>query len=463
MSGPISFASSSWIGLRQTQEDYGRSILIPNPNGGILAIVADGMGGHAAGELASQTAVETFVAAFLRNSAKPVTQNFGEAISACTQALAKLIADRPALEGMGTTLVAAYAARNELNFISVGDSHIYLCRDGTIKKLNEDHSMAPIIKDQVRKGAITEAEAADHPGRNALRSALMETPPPLVDVSKRSFALIQGDVVILATDGLNSLSMDEVKKLVLGPNNIAKTPEELCSRLISAVKSKSFPKQDNVTVLVGKVDLNPNSSGIKKNYTAYFGLAGALTIGLIGLGSFYAVSHFQNDSLTKEISTKSVSNKVAPITDRSTEIETKRSESGGFEKTEQQTKVTPLPLPENGNRPGGVEKAASVQEQPSPVQKSSSPTEQKIQQREAKDQAAPGKKNPQEKIKEQRRQDEKTSFTERKVETDTTIVDPVKFGSNTRNQNPKRDEKSEGREPERSTIDNIPTDLQKDM
>ena len=462
MNGTIAFGYSSWVGLRESQEDYGRSVLIPNPNDGVLAIVADGMGGHAAGEIASQTAVETFVAAFLKNSAKPVTQNFVGAIAACNQALAKLIADRPALEGMGTTLVAAYAARNELNFVSVGDSHIYLCRDGSIKKLNEDHSMAPIIKEQVRKGSITEAEAAVHPSRNALRSALMESPPPLVDVSKKSIGLMQGDVVILATDGLNSLSIDEVNRLVSGPNNRAKTPEELCNRLISAVKSKSLPRQDNVTVLIGKVDLNPQSSGTKRNAAVYVGLAGTLTVGLIGLGSLYALSHFQNHSVTKEISAKSAPDKAAPITDRSTGIQAKHSESDGSEKTEKQSKVTTLPLPQNDNRSDGSDKTKSIQEQPSPVQKSPLPTEQKTQQKDVKDQAAPGKKNTQEKSKEQRRQEEKAYLRERK-DNDATSNDMSKLESNTPSQTTKNDEKSAQREPDSPPINYIPTDFKKEM
>ena len=131
------------------------------------------MGGHEAGEVASSLAVVNFEKAFLNLSQLNANQRLIAALQSANDSISNKIDSNPKFDGMGTTLLATYINGNELEYVSVGDSPLFLFRDGRLSQVNDDHSMMPVILKSLREGKITEEEAKNHPQRNALRSVVM--------------------------------------------------------------------------------------------------------------------------------------------------------------------------------------------------------------------------------------------------------------------------------------------------
>lgn len=192
--------AAQWIGARAKQEDaYG----IRHFPGGSLAVVCDGMGGHTRGDEASATAVKAFMAAFEELSAGQLalTECLREALRQANAAVGALF-EGTDLYG-GTTLLAVFAGRGVLRWISVGDSALYLWRQGTLRRLNEDHSMRAVYEKFVCPGGMTRLEAVA--GGHVLRSAVTGEEIPMVDEHQRPLPLLPGDRLILSTDGLEML------------------------------------------------------------------------------------------------------------------------------------------------------------------------------------------------------------------------------------------------------------------
>jgi protein phosphatase len=131
----------------------------------------------------------------------------------------------------------------------VGDSPLFLVRDQEIVLLNEDHSMAPEIDKLAKAGRISWAAARADPRRHFLRSALTGTDIELIDRSHRPLALQPGDVVILASDGIHTLSHADIARVVAG----AEGPAAVADGLLAAVEGVGDPHQDNTTVVVVRV------------------------------------------------------------------------------------------------------------------------------------------------------------------------------------------------------------------
>ena len=240
------------------------------------------MGGHTGGEVASKMAVDAFVATFNAYPAGSVPAKLGAALNEANNHLASGIKNAPALDGMGCTLVGIYLDARGLQWISVGDSPLFLYRNGLVTRLNADHSMAPVIEESLRQGRITKEEASSHPSRNALRSALTGESLAMIDTPSSPRPLCKGDVVILASDGLLSLSQSEIAAVV--KRNPGATAERLAQMLIVAVETKKRPRQDNTTV---QVIILPTSLGVKRSLTWIFGLLAVL------LGIALAVCGYQ--------------------------------------------------------------------------------------------------------------------------------------------------------------------------
>ncbi len=167
---------------------------------------------------------------------------------AANNALSSAIDAHPALAGMGTTVVAAVISQRGLEWISVGDSPLWLFREGQLRRLNADHSMAAVFADLVAVGRMTEEEAATDPKRHALRSAVMGDEIHLIDVSSQPVALKCGDRVILASDGLMTLADEEIARIL---QTMQDAPlSEIAEALIQAVEDATHPHQDNTTVLL---------------------------------------------------------------------------------------------------------------------------------------------------------------------------------------------------------------------
>lgn len=242
----FSFHQASTIGRRKIQEDSG-AIKVLDDGNALLMVIADGMGGHEGGEIASGLVVQTFIDCFEFNTVGAIPTRMKLAMLMANEAMAERIRLNANLDGMGTTLVAAHFSDSGLHWISVGDSMLLLYREGKIERLNEDHSMVPVLERRFLAGKITREQADMHPERYDLRSVLTGLyAPDLIDWPQEPLPMKVGDKIVLATDGLQTLTMDEISR-VLGGQGSA---EADANSLIGAVNTKGAQCQDNATVQV---------------------------------------------------------------------------------------------------------------------------------------------------------------------------------------------------------------------
>jgi serine/threonine protein phosphatase PrpC len=266
----------------------------------MLVVLADGMGGHQGGAVASQTTVDSFTNAFLTDfPALKVSYRLFGAMARANEELENLVRKNGSLEGMGSTLVAATFSSLGISWVSVGDSLLLRVRGRTLHRLNQDHSMAPILDEAVKKGNLTRELAATHKDRNALRSAVTGTEIDLVDIPDRPESLLAGDVILLASDGLRTLSDVEITRVV----NTKKSAgaRAIVGGLLEAVREKKKRRQDNTTVaaiVIDRPSLRETLAGRPRSPSWGFGVAAfvcsiliAIVLGL-GLSLFKPVSDF---------------------------------------------------------------------------------------------------------------------------------------------------------------------------
>ena len=205
-----------------------------------VAVVADGMGGHSGGAIASRLAVRAFITAYAVTGKPP--DRLRHALEHANRAIADAIRDDPARAGMGTTLVAAALTAGGLEWISVGDSPLFLHRDGKLKRLNDDHSMVPVMAAM----RDVDPEAAEGMNPHELRSALAGEEIAKIDTPAMPELLRPGDLVLLASDGLTTLDEDAAAEIMESCR--AKGPAAVRDALLAAVDAHNHPAQDNVTV-----------------------------------------------------------------------------------------------------------------------------------------------------------------------------------------------------------------------
>ena len=260
------FAQRTTQGARHYQEDTAvvwpgteasvppDAVAHPASEAVLIAVLADGMGGHTGGALASRMVCERFLdACSSRNG--PVPERLLTALEAANSALATKVHQNPMLAGMGSTLIGAVFSGEGVEWVSVGDSPLMLYRGGEIALLNEDHSLAPELDRLVAAGRMTEAEARHDPRRHMLRSAVTGDEIDMVDVSRHPLRLVEGDFVILASDGLHTLDTAEIARIVTAYG--ADGASAVAAALIRAVEDLREPHQDNATVVA--VRLKPAS------------------------------------------------------------------------------------------------------------------------------------------------------------------------------------------------------------
>ncbi|MDT8901502.1 Stp1/IreP family PP2C-type Ser/Thr phosphatase [Anaeroselena agilis] len=192
----LAYALSDIGKVRETNED---SFVCQPP----LFVVADGMGGHVAGEVASRVAADTVSARFAGAGGEEPTALLSEAIIDANDKVYRLAQEDSERAGMGTTLTAAFVAGSVLYWGHVGDSRLYLLRGGVLSQVSEDHSL---VGELVRNGSITADEALIHPHRNILTRAVGTGDRVKVDTG--SLTLAAGDKVLLCTDGLTNMVTD---------------------------------------------------------------------------------------------------------------------------------------------------------------------------------------------------------------------------------------------------------------
>jgi serine/threonine protein phosphatase PrpC len=229
----------------------------------LLIVLADGMGGYRGGALASSVAVDSFLETYqaARTKDGEVVEFLEKSLEKSNLRIRAEVEQNPQYSGMGCTLVGAAFMDEGLIWVSVGDSPFMRWRDGELKQLNADHSMAPIIAMRVNAGEISAEEAARHPHRNALRSALIGEPIPHTDIRETPVRLKPGDKFVLASDGLNTLSNQEIAAIVKEDADAI----ELARRLLLAVQDKKRRGQDNTTVIV----VTPFRNGDKSPITEW--------------------------------------------------------------------------------------------------------------------------------------------------------------------------------------------------
>jgi PPM family protein phosphatase len=205
-------------------------------------VVADGMGGAQAGEVASRLAIEAF------EQGVPGDGNPEERLATVVREANHQIYERSRADrgraGMGTTLTAAYVDDAHVAIAHVGDSRAYLFRDGTLQRLTQDHSL---VDELVRRGKLTEEQAAEHPQRSIITRAL--GPEPDVEVDTWTYPARPGDVILLCSDGLTSMISEErVRELLASHDNLNGAADALID------EANEAGGRDNITVVLFRLE-----------------------------------------------------------------------------------------------------------------------------------------------------------------------------------------------------------------
>jgi len=250
-------ASAISQGKRDYQED---SLVTDFPHGADFgfAVLADGMGGHAAGDTASKIIVTEvfselkFQSNDLKNTEANMQKILREAATFANSCIEAYVAENPDTKGMGATLVAPVILENRLFWISIGDSPLFLFRKGILTQLNEDHSMAPQIDLMVRSGLMDEETGRDHPDRNCLTSVLIGGKVAQIDCPEAPTELMTGDIIVVASDGLQFLDNDRIERILTKSRK--KRSAEIAEILLEMIERLGDPDQDNVSFTVIKVN-----------------------------------------------------------------------------------------------------------------------------------------------------------------------------------------------------------------
>ena len=289
------------IGNRKDQQDaFGFTDLEDRPflkHSGALAVMADGMGGLSFGDQASRLAVTVFLREYMaKNRKEMLIDALRRSLLAANRAVYEMAHEKNVVNETGTTLVAAVINENALYWISVGDSRLYLFRQGQMTLLTRDHNYARTLSLEVRKGLITREEAAAHPDRQALTSYLGLENLQEIDHNLRPFPLEPGDRLVLCSDGLYG-SLTEAEMAASLSQNI---PQKCAEELVERVVGKQFPYQDNVTVAIlslGTGDHSNNTNRRSPPVRRWILLCISILIFLIiCIGGFYGVSHLKRQA-----------------------------------------------------------------------------------------------------------------------------------------------------------------------
>ncbi|HZY01761.1 MAG TPA: Stp1/IreP family PP2C-type Ser/Thr phosphatase [Dermatophilaceae bacterium] len=234
----LHYAARSDVGLvRQENQDSGYA-------GPHLLIVADGMGGHAAGDVASSIAIGEMVSLDGESpGADEALDRLAEALRSANSELRNAVERQPELKGMGTTVTALLRTGNKIAVAHIGDSRAYLLRDGTLTQITHDHSFVQSLVDE---GRITEAEAEGHPQRSLVTRVLTGQHEDEPDLAMREAHV--GDRYLICSDGLSGfVARDTIEEILVQ----AQPPALTADRLVELAMRAGAP--DNVTCIIGDV------------------------------------------------------------------------------------------------------------------------------------------------------------------------------------------------------------------
>lgn len=235
--------------IRELNEDSGNFVQPEDPevqaSKGFLILVADGMGGHSAGEVASRMAVEVITRTYYEDGGDPQTA-LKKAFSEANRAIHSTAEKDESKAGMGTTCTALVLQNGTAISAHVGDSRLYLVREGAIYLMTEDHSA---VMEMVKAGLITLEQARHHPDKNVILRAMGSHAEVEVTTWQEPFPVRAGDRFLLCSDGLyDMVEDDEIKGIVE-----SQEPRSACERLIALAKERGG--HDNISV--GIVSLLP--------------------------------------------------------------------------------------------------------------------------------------------------------------------------------------------------------------
>jgi len=243
--GYMRFAARTDKGVVRELNEDSFNIICDYPGVPPTFIIADGMGGHNSGEVASKMAVDIVSSQIVQYAEKLADED--NVLSSISQILAKANKDIYTMSrirgknfGMGTTVIVAVALNKKFFIAHVGDSRVYVIRDGQIRQITIDHSF---IEELIRTGSLTREEAENHPSRNIITRALGCAEE--VEIDTYSCEMKNDDIFILCTDGLtNMVSEGEIQDVVLGSDD----PDAACIELIG--RANRYGGEDNITVIV---------------------------------------------------------------------------------------------------------------------------------------------------------------------------------------------------------------------
>lgn len=230
--------------LRKNNEDYFSSEKINNKE--YIFVVADGMGGHQAGDVASKLGTLTFISTYktMRGKGFDVRYSLTGAINEANNTILEKASDDLRKRGMGTTFSAIAIVETGACIVHVGDSRVYVVRNNDIMRLTTDHTF---VEKMVEEGRLTEEEARDHPQKNILYMSLGAKQSFFPDVSE-SFEIRGGDIYALCSDGLNNMVDDSVIK----EHVMTYSPRTAVNKLVKLANRNGGT--DNITLMVIKVE-----------------------------------------------------------------------------------------------------------------------------------------------------------------------------------------------------------------
>lgn len=208
-----------------------------------LFIVADGMGGHQAGEIASRLAVETVAEHLRKVGPSDLGSSLYEAVMLANEQVYRQSIARPDYNGMGTTLTAMLKTNGHVKIVHIGDSRAYLLRDGNLTLLTDDHTF---VGQLLRLGEITERQAKIHPQRHLLTKALGTAEAISLELSE--YQVQEGDILLLCTDGLtNEVYDEEIRDMIVSNKEIKQALDGLVRLALER------GGQDNITGIIIKI------------------------------------------------------------------------------------------------------------------------------------------------------------------------------------------------------------------
>lgn len=244
------------LGQRERQEDAVVSDFSSGEAFGFV-VLADGMGGHAAGDVASKIVVTEVFSELKLQSGDPerLEPNIGKvleraAISA-NECVGSYSRECPDAQGMGATLLAPVFIRDRLYWISVGDSPLYLFRNDKLERLNENHALMSQVDYLVANGIMGREEAANYPDQSCLTSVLIGRDIAQLDCRTEPVRIMDGDILVVASDGLQFLCEEQIESVLRFTQK--RTAEDIGTALLKAVQKLEDPGQDNVSLCIVKV------------------------------------------------------------------------------------------------------------------------------------------------------------------------------------------------------------------